>query len=232
MTKKRKAIIIFLFATIIISISCISLQAKRQNIKKLNEKFIKITDNDFLSVIKLNKIYDVYLGSDDAKIDIIEYGSFTCYHCSSFFLDNFDKLKKDYIDTGKVRFIHRSVVGDKLGFDVSKVIKCINGDSSLKMKVINLFYSTQNAWISNSAEESAKKINKILTTSGINTVELKKCTEHDKVSQMILDEQHFISKNLNITSTPTIFVGTIKIKGYIGYEELSEAINIELSQKD
>ena len=41
-------------------------------------------------------------------IPVIEYGSLTCPHCATFSREVFPELKKDYIDTGKVRFIFAS----------------------------------------------------------------------------------------------------------------------------
>src|SRR5215212_11790745 len=48
---------------------------------------------------------DRVLGAPDAKVVIIEYASATCPHCAHFHRDTLPTLKKDYIDTGKVKFI-------------------------------------------------------------------------------------------------------------------------------
>ena len=44
---------------------------------------------------------------DPSGVPVIEYGSLTCPHCATFSREIFPELKKDYIDTGKVRFIFR-----------------------------------------------------------------------------------------------------------------------------
>lgn len=50
---------------------------------------------------------DIVLGSDKAPVTIVEYSSFTCPNCANFANDTFPILKKDYIDTGKVKFVLR-----------------------------------------------------------------------------------------------------------------------------
>src|SRR4051794_33849082 len=47
------------------------------------------------------------MGPENAKVTIIEYASASCPHCANFYKTTFPALKKDYIDTGKSRFIFR-----------------------------------------------------------------------------------------------------------------------------
>jgi protein-disulfide isomerase len=45
-----------------------------------------------------------FLGSKDAPYTIVEFTDFQCPYCRGFFQQTFPELKKDYIDTGRVRF--------------------------------------------------------------------------------------------------------------------------------
>ncbi len=49
------------------------------------------------------------LGKADAPVTVIEYVSLTCPHCANFQKHLFPRLKKEFIDTGKVRY-HRARV--------------------------------------------------------------------------------------------------------------------------
>ncbi|HKC56592.1 MAG TPA: DsbA family protein [Vicinamibacterales bacterium] len=50
---------------------------------------------------------DPMLGSPDAKVLIIEFGDYQCPSCRMFWKDVEPRLKKDYIDTGKVKLVFR-----------------------------------------------------------------------------------------------------------------------------
>jgi protein-disulfide isomerase len=50
---------------------------------------------------------DPVMGSANARVTIIEFGDYQCPFCRSFWKDTFPRLKKEYIDTGKVRFVFR-----------------------------------------------------------------------------------------------------------------------------
>src|SRR3989338_9919304 len=50
---------------------------------------------------------DPSLGNKNAKVTIIESSDYQCPFCRTFWKESFSQLKKEYIDTGKVRFVYR-----------------------------------------------------------------------------------------------------------------------------
>ena len=50
---------------------------------------------------------DPSLGDPKAPVTIIEFGDYQCPFCRQFWRETFPRLKKEYIDTGKVRVIYR-----------------------------------------------------------------------------------------------------------------------------
>ena len=50
---------------------------------------------------------DPVLGDPKARVTIIEFGDYQCPSCRLFWQDVQPRLKKDYIDTGKVRLVFR-----------------------------------------------------------------------------------------------------------------------------
>jgi protein-disulfide isomerase len=49
------------------------------------------------------------LGKPDAPITVVEFTDLQCPFCSRFATETFDEIKKNYIDTGQVRFITRDL---------------------------------------------------------------------------------------------------------------------------
>ena len=50
---------------------------------------------------------DPFLGDPNAKLTVVEFSDFQCPFCGRFFKDVGPQLKKDYIDTGKVKFVYK-----------------------------------------------------------------------------------------------------------------------------
>jgi len=49
------------------------------------------------------------MGREDAPVTVVEFTDYQCPFCRRFEADSFGQLKKDYIDTGKVRFVSRDL---------------------------------------------------------------------------------------------------------------------------
>lgn len=49
------------------------------------------------------------LGREDAPVTMVEFADYQCPFCRRFETQTFAQLKKDYIDTGKVRFVSRDL---------------------------------------------------------------------------------------------------------------------------
>ena len=47
------------------------------------------------------------LGSPSAPLTMVEFTDYQCFFCRRFYLDSFGELKKNYIDTGKLRYVVR-----------------------------------------------------------------------------------------------------------------------------
>ena len=70
------------------------------------------------------------LGPANAPVTITEYASMTCPHCAAFDEDVFPKIKSDYIDTGKVRYVFREFPLDIKAAAGSMLARCIAKDDA------------------------------------------------------------------------------------------------------
>lgn len=224
---KKKFLLTIFLASIILIITIFNVMSKINSRSKINERITDITDHSFLSAIKITGS-DIYIGREDAKLTIIDYSSFTCPHCADFFKNIFPKMEKEYIKTGLVRFVHRSIATDVLAFNATKISKCGNISSEDRYKLIKLIYLTQSNWIIKDEIKSSEKLKKISLTSGISMQNLDLCLKDEKFSQMIIDERDFISKNIGIVATPTLIVGKKKIRGFVDYDIVKSVIEEEL----
>ena len=88
-----------------------------------------------------NMIAERILGSKNAPLEVIEYASLTCPHCASFHNGPWPKLKKEYVDTGKIRLIYRDFPTDQLAVAASMIAKC--APQNRYFGIIELMFKTQ-----------------------------------------------------------------------------------------
>jgi protein-disulfide isomerase len=98
---------------------------------------------DMAAVLKPGTLAELSIG-DAAGVPVIEYGSLTCPHCAAFSREVLPELKKDYIDTGKVRYIFREFSRNPLDVAAFVLARCVGDDKAFA--AIELLFSQQDKW--------------------------------------------------------------------------------------
>ena len=88
--------------------------------------------------------FDIVYGKSDAPIQVLEYYSLVCKHCSVFYLDTFEQIKKAYIDTGKVRWIKRSLAVFPQAVKATLLLSCVGEET--REKYLKLLLKKQESW--------------------------------------------------------------------------------------
>jgi hypothetical protein len=98
-------------------------------------------------VAKAVSLPEMALGPANASITITEYASMTCSHCAAFNANVFPKIKSEYIDTGKVRYVFREFSLDSKAAVASMLARCIAKDDAGKyFAVIDMMFKKLDEW--------------------------------------------------------------------------------------
>ena len=174
-------------------------------------------------VAKPQSLPDMALGPADAKVTITEYASMTCPHCAAFNDQVFPKIKAEFIDTGKVRYVFREFPLDIKAAAGSMLSRCIaNGDPNKYFAVTDLLFKTQADWVMKNTTENLTRIGK---QAGLSQQQVDDCLKDQALLDKIAADQKYASEVLKVNSTPTFFVNGDKIKGETSIEEFEKKIN-------
>ena len=153
------------------------------------------------------EIIDMVQGAEDAPITVIEYASFTCPHCARFHSDVYKLLRKNYIDTGKVKFIFREVYFDKYGMWASMIARCSGPDRFFGMT--DLILNSQSTW-ARAGDDLAivEALRKIGRLSGMEDAALDSCLQDGNKLRALVGWYKENAQRDGIQSTPS-FLGKI-----------------------
>lgn len=104
-------------------------------------------------------------GDPDAPISMISYVSYTCGHCAEYHVNVWPGLKRDYIDTGKVRHLMREVAFEQYGFWAAMVAR--RGTPSTFYRVSDLLLAQQGRWMLDDPEEAQAELVRIASEAGM-----------------------------------------------------------------
>jgi protein-disulfide isomerase len=173
-------------------------------------------------VAKPVSLPDMALGPKDAAITITEYASMTCPHCAAFNENVFPKLKAEYIDTGKVRFVFREFPLDIKAAAGSMLARCIAKDDSRKhFAVIEMLFKQQVDWVMKNTTETLTRIGK---QAGLSQQAVEDCLKDQALLDKIAADQKYASEVLKVNSTPTFFINGEMIKGETSFDEFDKRI--------
>ena len=170
---------------------------------------------------------DIALGSADAPLTIIEYASFTCGHCANFHEENWPRLKAEYVDTGKVRFIQRDVYFDQPGLWAGVLARC--GGDDKYYAVSDMLFDEQEEWLAGgTGEEIAANLRKIGLKAGMTEDQMTACWEDTaKAEQLIATfQQNAVADK--IEGTPTFIIGGETVRN-APWEQLKAKIDEKLA---
>ena len=133
------------------------------------------------------------------------------------------KIKKNYVDSGKVQLIFIDFPLDQAAFNASKVLNCI--DQEKQIDFLDTVYEDQNKWTSGSEiNEINNNLKKIAKNLGISASQFDKCLNDEVISDKILTGRIDWQNKYSIKSTPTIIINEKKFEGSINFESIKKKI--------
>jgi len=149
------------------------------------------------------------LGDIDAPITMIEYASMSCPHCAAFHIETLPIIKKEYIDTGKVKLIFRDFPFNLPALQGSMITKCVGED--LYFKYLDALFSLQKKWVK--SKGSRESLFNILSNTGMTKEEFDECLNNKDLENKILSHQIRAHEEYNIKTTPSFIINGTLIEG-------------------
>jgi protein-disulfide isomerase len=173
-------------------------------------------------VAKPQSLPDMALGPANASVTVTEYASMTCPHCAAFNENVFPKIKSEYIDTGKVRYVFREFPLDIKAAAGSMLARCIaKNDAGKYFAVVDMLFKQQNDWVVKNTTETLTRIGK---QAGLSQQAVEDCLKDQALLDKIAADQKFANEVLKVNSTPTFFINGEMIKGETSFEEFDKRI--------
>ncbi len=160
------------------------------------------------------------------KIVVVKvFSSLTCPHCANFHQEVILKLKKEYIDTNRIKFEHHGFPLDLAALNAEKILHCFV-DKEKRFNFLTQIYKKQKKWAVGSDINTINNSIKIIGREiGLNDKKMDKCLSDKKMENKILDERINAQKVYKITSTPTIYIGEKKYEGDHEYKDFKKKLD-------
>lgn len=158
---------------------------------------------------------DPVLGDKNAPVTVIDFSDYECPFCKRYFDDTFSQIKKDYIDTGKIKYVYRDL---PLSFHANahkeaQAAECAReqgGDVVYYKYHDEIFKRTT----SNGTGLALTELSVIAKDLGLSGTALQSCLDSDKYKAEV-DKDLADATSVGATGTPTFFIGKSSPDGVI-----------------
>ena len=149
------------------------------------------------------------LGKVDAPVTIIELGDFECPSCRHFTLNVLPDIKKEFVDTGIVRFAfrHFPLTSHPNAKELANAAECANDQVKFWEMHDELFKNQQYGVY------SIDRMVKIANTAGVSDITtFRECVKTNKHSAVVQADYNF-ALSTGAQGTPTVLVNNIRLTG-------------------
>ena len=149
---------------------------------------------------------DAYLGKKDAQIIFVEFSDFNCSYCGRFHTETFPLIKKNYIDTGKLRYVYRDLVGvgGATSMFLASAMECVREQRGNKF-----YFRITNDLYAHSGRKSVNLLYDLLPNHKVDIQAFSDCTLAEKYKAEVTADVE-AARSIGLRGTPGFVIGYIQ----------------------
>ena len=172
---------------------------------------------------------DPSLGNKNAKVTIIEFSDYQCPFCRTFWKESFGQLKKEYIDTGKVRLIYRDypLSFHPMAMPTAQATECAD-EQGKYWEMHDKVFAEQEKLGQGTVQFTVQNLKQWASEIGLNAANFNQCLDSGKYKTEV-DKDFNDGSAAGVTGTPSFFINGKIAEGAISFTQMKELIEQELS---
>ncbi len=163
------------------------------------------------------------MGNENAKVTVVEFTDFQCPYCKRYFDQSFDQLIKEYVQTGKVRYVARDL---PLEFHpnahlAAEAARC-SGDQGKYFEFHSQLFTNQDTWAE--ASDAGKLFNSYAAKLGLDRTKFANCLTNGE-KKAAVDADLALAQKAGMNGTPSFIINGKVLIGAQPYSAFQAMIN-------
>ncbi len=162
---------------------------------------------------------------------MVDFSNYLCPHCQNHALNVLPRLKAEYIDTGKVRYLFRDFPfpGQAQVIRASEAAACA-ADQGRYYEYHEVLFRAAASWGNLQGEALDRYLVDLSGQLGLDQGAFQACLASGEKRAGVLADQK-AATDLGLTGTPTFFIAGEKKTGFLPYEEWKALLDKALEGK-
>jgi protein-disulfide isomerase len=161
--------------------------------------------------VKLASVTGYVLGKPDAPLTMVEFTDLQCPFCRQFHVTAFEQIKKEYIDTGRLRYVSRDFPLDSIhpmAISAARAARCAGEQGK--------FWEMRHAILVNNATLNADSFATFAGDLKLNASSFKACSSDTSKWQVELQKDLNEGQSVGVSGTPSFVIGRTSANGLDG----------------
>jgi protein-disulfide isomerase len=152
---------------------------------------------------------DPFIGSPDAPLVLVEFSDYQCPFCAKFFRNTLPRIKKEYIDTGKVKYVFKDfpLKFHKQAQKAAEAAHCA-GEEGQYWELHDILFENQARLAKGDLMDHARKL-------GLNVEAFERCLDDNRFADGIKKDMEAGKKDSGVTGTPSFVLGRVNDRGEV-----------------
>ena len=152
--------------------------------------------------VSLSSVTGIMIGKPDAPLTMIEYTDLQCPFCRQYHITSYEQIKKDWIDTGKLRYLVRDLPIESIhpqAMPAARATRCAGEQGKL--------WEMRHAILLNNARLSNEAFGSFAQDLKLNTAAFNKCFADTGKFQAEIAKDMAEATTVGISATPSFVIG-------------------------
>lgn len=172
---------------------------------------------------------DAIIGNGKAKVTVVEFSDFQCPFCRSFWSGAYQQIKKEYIDTGKIKFVFRDY---PLSFHPAAQVSAEAAECAHEQgkfwEMHDKIFQEQAKQGTGTATYGAVELKKWASQIGLDSAKFNQCLDSRKYKSEV-EKDVADGSAYGVSGTPTLFVNGQIMVGAQPFSAFKSIIDEELN---
>ena len=162
------------------------------------------------------------MGPADAKVVVTEYFSLTCSHCATFQRDTFPRVKRELIDTGRIRYVWVDFPLDQVALTAAAVARSLPAERYEPF--ITALLLSQDRWAFARTVNPVEELAKVAALAGMPRAAFNAAAADEGLKRAILAAQDEAEKKHRVQSTPSFVINGKLTAGALSFDAFKQAV--------
>ncbi len=168
-------------------------------------------------------------GKADAAVTIVEFTDYQCPFCEKYFTETLPQIRKDYVDTGKVKYIVMNFPLTSIhpqAMPAAIAAECANAQGKY-WEMHDKLFGSQSEWAGK--DDAVDTFKKYAAGLGLDKDKFAACMNNSETKTAIDAEQQ-AGMNGGVTGTPAFFINGALLSGAQPIEAFKQVIDEQLAK--